>query len=171
MDSTLAIIFIIPALTDMGFNDCPTGCLAQSEATARITEQIGSVIFQKDDIGDELYFGFDMDRRYGPFQPTVGGSATADGDLWAGAGVKWTTERLIDSPFFVEVSLMPGLYALGDGPDLGGALQFRSALGLGVGFDNGVTVTVLYDHRSNADTQSLNPGLETLAFRFAFPLS
>ena len=64
---------------------------------------------------------------------------------------------------------MPGYYAQGDGPDIGGSLQFRSSLGMGFAFDNGVTVLASYDHRSNADTQDVNPGLETIALRVAFP--
>ena len=34
---------------------------------------------------------------------------------------------------------------------------------------NGMTVLALYDHRSNADTLDVNPGLETIALRVAFP--
>ena len=57
----------------------------------------------------------------------------------------------------------------GDGPDIGGSLQFRSALGVGYQFDNGATILAAYDHRSNADTQPLNPGLETVSIRLAIP--
>jgi len=60
-----------------------------------------------------------------------------------------------------------GLSITTDGPDLGGHLQFRSAFGVGYEFDNGSTLTVSYDHRSNADTQPINPGLETLSIRYA----
>ncbi|MDE0984033.1 MAG: acyloxyacyl hydrolase [Yoonia sp.] len=49
-------------------------------------------------------------------------------------GAKWTTQSLSNSPFFIEASLMPGYYAQGDGPDLGGSLQFRSSLGAGYAF-------------------------------------
>ncbi|MDE0984034.1 MAG: acyloxyacyl hydrolase [Yoonia sp.] len=34
---------------------------------------------------------------------------------------------------------------------------------------NGITVLASYDHRSNADTLDVNPGLETIALRVAFP--
>ena len=57
-----------------------------------------------------------------------------------GAGAKWTSENISAGPFFVEASLMPGIYAQEDGPDLGGALQFRSAVGAGYEFDNGATL-------------------------------
>jgi hypothetical protein len=64
---------------------------------------------------------------------------------------------------------MPGFYDQGDGPDIGGALQVRSSLGAGYEFANGVTVLASYAHGLNADTQDLNPGLETIALRVAFP--
>ena len=171
MDGTLAVIFLVVGLTDMGLNECPTGCLAERPDTARLSAQLGQVLFQDEEIGEELYVTYDMPRRYGPFQPVFGASLTADGDGWIGAGAKWTTRRISEGPFFFEASLMPGLYAHGDGPDIGGALQFRSAIGGGITFGNGSTLTVLYDHRSNADTQDVNPGLETLSVRYAIALN
>lgn len=171
MDGTLAVIFLVTSLTDMVITDCPNACLQQTAATARLNMQAGNVVFQDDTIDQEVYVGYDTDRSYGPFHTTFGASATAEGDLWIGAGAKWTSQDLLRGPFFIETSLMPGLYAKGDGPDLGGALQFRSAFGAGYEFDNGGTVTVLYDHRSNADTQNLNPGLETLGIRYAIALN
>lgn len=170
MDGTLAAIFLILGLGDMAVNDCPTECLAQSQTTARWNFQAARVIFDEEQIGHEIYAAYDPGQLYGPFQLTFGGSATLDGDLWVGGGAKWTSRDIISGPFFIEASLMPGLYARGDGPDIGGALQFRSALGAGYEFGNGATLTVLYDHRSNADTQELNPGLETLGLRYAIAL-
>lgn len=172
MDGTLALIFLITSLTDMGVNDCRSGgCLQQSDAVARVSLQAANVIFQEDHISEEIYVGYDMNRRYGPFQPTFAASVTGEGATWVGAGAKWTSRRISEGPFFFEASVMPGLYARGDGPDLGGNLQFRSAVGGGYIFDNGATLSVLYDHRSNADTNDLNPGLETIAIRYAFALN
>ncbi len=168
MDGTLAIIFAVASLTDMALSDCPTGCVAPDIATPRLSFQAGVTEFQERYIGQEVYLGYDLGRRYGPFQPTFGASITETGDTWVGAGAKWTTANSFAiGPVFIEASLMPGYYAHSDGPDIGGALQFRSALGVGYTFDNGSTVTVLYDHRSNADRLEENPGLETLAVRYA----
>jgi len=171
MDGTLAVIFLVLGLGDMAVNDCPTGCLEQRSAPARWNIQAGSVIFQEETIGEEIAFGYDPGKSYGPFQITYGASATGDGDLWIGVGAKWTSHDVIDSPFFIEASLLPGLYARGAGPDIGGALQFRSALGAGYEFANGGTLSVHYDHRSNGDTQDVNPGLETLGIRYAVSLN
>lgn len=169
MDGTLAAVFLVASMTDMALTDCPTDCLAPSAAVSRLSFQVSGVEFNTVNIGSEVLIGFDFGVAYGPFQPTVGASLSDDGDYWIGAGSKWTTNDLVEGPFFAEASLLAGIQHRGDGPDLGGALHFRSSLGAGYTFKSGATVSVLYDHRSNADTQVLNPGLETIAVRYAFP--
>ena len=167
MDGTLALIWLLTSLTDMTVNDCPNrGCLTGEDAPARLSYQLADVQFNEVSIAEEFYMGYDSHRRKGPFQPTYGLSLTTDGSAWFGVGWKWTSQNVYDSPFFIETSMMPGLYAPREGVDLGGALQFRSAFGVGYEFDNGSTITVAYDHRSNADTQARNPGLETLSIRY-----
>ena len=167
MDGTLALIWLLTSLGDMAFNDCPEGCLKTQRSEPRISYQFADVQFNTESIAQEFYLGYDSHRSKGPFRPTYGLSLTTDGSAWFGIGWKWTSQNIIDSPFFVETSMMPGFYAGRDGPDLGGTLQFRSALGVGYEFDNGSTIAISYDHRSNADTQALNPGLETLSIRYA----
>lgn len=169
MDGTLAVIFLVASLTDMGMNDCPTGCVAPEQAMQRLSFQAAKVEFQEEIIGNEIYFGYDMGTSYGPFQPTIGASITDDGGYWVGAGAKWTSQQLFTSPFFIESSLMPGYFEKGEGPDLSGHLQFRSSIGAGYQFANGATILASYDHRSNADRIKPNPGLETIAVRIAFP--
>ncbi len=165
MDGTLAAIYVGLALLDMGVNDCPAGCLAPSDPPARAWVQGGAVEFQGDRIGEEIHIGYDFGTARGPFQPTFGLSVTDAGASWAGIGVKSRYE--IGGGWFAEGSLMPGYYDAGDGPDLGGTLQFRSALGVGYDFGRGGSLSVHYDHRSNADIESTNPGLETIAVRYS----
>ena len=57
---------------------------------------------------------------------------------------------------------MAGLYRQGNGPDLGGALQFRTALDLGLRAGRGVEYGIGADHRSNAGIKKPNPGLNTI---------
>jgi len=148
-------------------NDCPDDCLKTEKLEPQISYQIADVQFSDESIATEFYLGYDSHRRRGPFRPTYGLSLTDEGSAWFGIGWKWSSQYVFDSPFFVETSLMPGIHAHREGPDLGGNLQFRSAFGVGYEFDNGNKMTVTYDHRSNADTQPRNPGLETLALRFS----
>ncbi len=171
MDGTLAAIFLLIGAADMGANHCPTGCLEPGFADAKWNFQASEVQFQSEAIGQEIYISYDFDQAYGPFQLTAGGSVTTDGDAWVGYGAKWNSQGVYPSPLFIETSLMPGLYARGDGPDLGSVLQFRSAFGVGYEFDHGGTLTVLYDHRSNADIVEVNPGIETLGIRYALAIN
>ncbi len=168
MDSRFAVFFFIMGGMDTYFNDCPTECFQESTAPERVSIQYGDTYFQEDVIGDEIYGIYDLPKRYGAFQPTIGASLTSDNDFWVGAGGKWSTERISDSPIFIELSLMPGLYLSGDGPDLGFPLQFRGALGAGVNFNNGSSLAVFFDHRSNANASETNPGIETLGIRYSY---
>ena len=169
MDGTLAAIYLIASLSDMAFNHCATGCFAPSDATARLSFQAGQVMFQEEPAPHEGYLGYDLSPARGPFQPTFGLSVTDEGSTWIGLGVK-TMWEIGNDGFFVEGSVMPGYYWAGAGPDLGGGLQFRSALGGGFEFANGSTLALLYDHRSNAGLDDLNPGLETIGIRYAIAL-
>ena len=170
MDSRFAVFFFILGGTDTYLNDCPTDCFQQSQAPERLHIQYGDTYFQEDDIGEEIYAIYDLPKRYGAVQPTVGASLTTDNDFWIGAGGKWSTERISDSPIFIELSLMPGLYLRSDGPDLGFPVQWRGTLGAGVNFGDTASLTVVFDHRSNANATEVNPGIETLGIRLSYQL-
>ena len=118
MDGTLAALFFVFGLGDMYLNDCPTGCLAVSDAPARVTVQGAGVEFDEDWIGQEVGLGYDLGRAYGPFQPFTTLAVTRDRDLWVGFGAKWTSEGIYPGPLFLEATFQPGLHLRGDGPDL-----------------------------------------------------
>lgn len=170
MDSRFAVFFFIMGGLDTYLNDCPTDCKAETAAPERVHLQYGDTYFQEDVIGTELFAIYDAPRRIGAFQPTYGASLTSDNDFWIGAGGKWTTERTVDGPIFIELSLMPGVYFYGDGPDLGFPIQWRGSLGAGYNFENGASLSVFFDHRSNANATTLNPGIETLGIRLSYEL-
>lgn len=97
----------------------------------------------------------------------VAARADSGGNAWVGAG--FALNYTLSDRAFIEASFMPGYYAEGD-RDLGGSLQFRSLLGVGVGVSPSSAVILSLDHISNANTQSFNPGTETVAlsWRVAF---
>ena len=101
-------------------------------------------------------------------QPIFGASLAANGSAWlgAGAGITW---RSATSGIFLRVSSMAGLHRLGNGPDLGGALQFRTGLEFGVRPQNGFEYGVGMDHRSNAGIKKPNPGLNTIYVFLTLP--
>ena len=171
MEGWLGGVFAVFGLTDMYFNDCQTSCLAVESANSAWHIQTGAVEFNNRWIGHELLLGYDMDRTYGPFQPTAAVSLTDTGEAWAGIGLKCTSKEIFDSPIYFETSFLPGLQYAGDGPDLGGPIQFRGSIGFGYELDNGAAILLAYDHRSNAHIWETNPGLETFHLRLSLPLN
>lgn len=163
----LAVVFAVTGLTDMYLNYCPDTCLPRSDAQARISAQVAGVFLRDDSTDREAYLSYDFATRYGPFQPTAGLSFTDDDAIWIGIGAKWTATA---DRFFFETSLLPGIYARGDGPDLGGILHFRSAIAVGYIFENGATVALTLDHRSNGGLDETNPGMDTAGIRYSIVL-
>ena len=86
MDGTLAALFLVASLADMGINHCSKGCLAPGETDKRIALSFGDVQFQQASVDQEIYIRYDFGRTYGPFQPTIGASVTGRGDAWIGIG-------------------------------------------------------------------------------------
>ncbi len=167
-DSTFAWIFFLVGGTDAYLNDCPTNCFRQTEAPASIHLQYGDTYFQEDVIGDEVFVSYALPKRIGPFQPTVGVSKTSDDDVWVGAGANWSTDRVDGGPFFIEVGLMPGIYLQDDGPNLGFPVQWRGSLSAGLTIAETASLSVVYDHRSNANASETNPGIETIGVRLSY---
>jgi hypothetical protein len=169
LDGTLAVIYLITALTEMGYTHCPAGCVAARDTAPRLSFQTGAVEFQDRPAGEEIYLEYALPTAYGPFQPVAAVSVTSDESAWLGFGLR-SEVPLWDTDLVYEGSLIPGYHDPGNGPDLGGALQFRGSFGLAYDFGNDVRIGLYYDHRSNADTQALNPGLETYGLRVSIPL-
>ncbi len=168
MDGTFAVLFLIAGLTDMGLSHCTNdGCLAPDQSAPRLALSAGSVMFQEENIGEEIYARYDLGQSYGPFELMAGGSVTDEGLAWVGMGAGWTGQ--LDRAY-LQLHLMPGLYSRGGGPDLGSVVEFRSGVEVGYEARNGIRYGLSYDHRSNADITSVNPGLETLQFRVSVPL-
>ena len=169
MDGTLAVLFLVAGVTDMSLNYCGTeGCLAKAVAQSRLSVSGGDVQFQDDSIGEEIYLRYEYGHTYGPFQPAAGVSVTSHRDTWIGLGATYG-KHFANDRAYLQLSLMPGLYAQADGPDLGHAIEFRSGIELGYETGRGVRFGISYDHRSNADLDSVNPGLETVQFRVSTP--
>ncbi|MCC5971193.1 MAG: acyloxyacyl hydrolase [Pararhodobacter sp.] len=107
--------------------------------------------------------------RYG-FQPIVGASLSTDAEGWVGAGVAYTW-RAAQNPAFVRLGFMPGLYRQGRGKDLGGLLEFRSSLEVGMQMRGGGELALGIAHRSNAGIYRPNPGLNTVYLGYSIALN
>jgi hypothetical protein len=166
MDGTLAALVLGVSLADMGLNYCPTDCFDARNVTPRWSLSTGALLFQDEIDGAELYLRRDFGVLLGPFQPSLGISVSTGGATWIGAGVQYTLNGPGD--LYLQGHVMPGAYFPADGRDLGGGLQFRSGIELGYEAPSGLRIGLSFDHRSNADFQSYNPGIESLQLRVSW---
>jgi lipid A 3-O-deacylase len=122
--------------------------------------------------GDDDAVDFRLEYRHGDdflwLKPWAGAEVNTDGSVWGGVGV------LIDITFFDNIvltgSFAPGLWAEGDGKDLGHVVEFRSQIELGYQFENQSRLSVGFSHLSNAGLGDDNPGTEVLNLYYHLPL-
>ena len=126
---------------------------------------VHAVRFRDDFNATEAFVRQSAARDLGAFDIIYGLSVSSEASLWAGVGVALTAGR--NTPFYVEASFMPGLYAQGNGPDLGHVIEFRSGLEAGYRLSNGGRVGIGVDHRSNNGWGDTNPGLDTAYVRYS----
>jgi len=100
--------------------------------------------------------------------PMVGGFATTDGSLYGYGGV--FVDVFLTDQFVARPSFAVGAYSDGDGKDLGGTLEFRTALELAWMFMDRSRLGVELAHMSNAGIYDHNPGMETLTVNYSIPL-
>ena len=94
----------------------------------------------------------------------AGAMVGGDGSLWVGAGISALLD--LGPRWFVEASVMPGLYDKGSAAsDLGHGIEFRSLIGLGYTLGAASKLSLGIDHRSNAGLGARNPGVNTLSLR------
>jgi len=107
-------------------------------------------------------------KIFGIVKPWVGVETTSDIAAFGVAGI------LADIYFGRRIVLTPcfgvGLYADGDGKDLGSTVEFRSQLELGYRFDNRSRIALAFSHISNASLDDKNPGTEIATIYYHIPL-
>ena len=169
-DGTFAVLMIVLGLTDMSQNYCgtQTGCLGRTETTPRVAFSAGEVLERRAETAGEVYLRYDLGHKRGPFGSAVGLSLGENGEAWVGFGQTYTMD-FGSSPFFAELHSMPGLYFDNGGFDLGGPIEFRSGVEIGLENRRGWRFGLSYDHRSNAGIYDDNPGIETVQFRVSIP--
>lgn len=86
---------------------------------------------------------------------------------FAGFNYDWT----IWNGLFVSPNVSIGYYDQGDGKDLGGPREFRSAIDLGWEFENAHRLSFTLSHISNARLYDKNPGQETIAVVYSLPIT
>jgi hypothetical protein len=101
--------------------------------------------------------------------PFVGLNATSRGTVYGYGGFLFDVS-VIDRLWFTPSFAVGGL-ARGGGSNLGGVIQFRSALELSYEFANKARLGVRYEHISNAGIEQPNPGTENIWLVFTMPVS
>ncbi len=168
MDGTLAILFLLTGLIDMAVNHCNRGCIDAAWTGVRHTLSAGQLVFDAENIGQELYYRLDAPVSFGPFRPAVGISVDTLGDVWIGAGAV-NTFSSGNGHSYAEFSFMPGWWMRSEtGPKLGYPVEFRSGIEAGVNLESGERIGISLDHRSNGGLSHPipNPGLESVLLRY-----
>lgn len=118
---------------------------------------------------------FSLEYQHRPFHEATRFSAgwgtaltvDVDGDTHIGAGLVGIYS--FSNRWFAELSVMPGYYnAANDANDLGGNFQIRSLLGVGYTLESGNSISLAVTHKSNASTESFNPGVNALFLRYHY---
>ena len=92
-------------------------------------------------------------------------AAHASGDVFAGIGLAGLYQ--LDSGWFLEASVVPGLYIESTlENDLGSAFEIRSLLGVGFTLNSGGRMSLAITHKSNAGTADFNPGVNSAQVRW-----
>lgn len=92
-----------------------------------------------------------------------------DRSAWVFAGLR-RDFSLFDSSWIVTPAFAVSLYSQGDGKDLGGPIEFRSALEIGYEWPSRRRLAFAIYHLSNAGIYDRNPGMNSLILTYSFPL-
>lgn len=135
--------------------------------------EVGLGVFDVYDEGEGATSGavhvqFRWGRKLWLVGPALGLMANTDGGVFGYGGVY---AEVALGPVIVTPLLGVGGYAEGDSKDLGGVLQFRSALGIAYAFGDGTRLGVRVAHLSNAGIHASNPGEEEVYITYSVPVS
>ncbi len=107
-------------------------------------------------------------KLLGIVKPWVGVEVTSDIAAYAVGGI--LADIFIGRRVVVTPSFGVGIYADGDGKDLGHAVEFRSQIEVGYRFDDRSRVALAFGHISNASLGDKNPGTEIATIYYHIPL-
>ena len=129
----------------------------------------GAFDINDDQTAGEFDAQFRLNTQLWIFRPQIGLFATTDAAFYAHAGI-YTDVHLGDS-VVLSPSFSVGGFHEGDGKDLGGAIEFRSALELAYKFENKARLGLQFGHLSNASIYDENPGEEFLILNYSIPVT
>ena len=105
-------------------------------------------------------------KRIWFFNPQVGAFFTSKSSFYAyGGGIM---DWFLGSSYVMSPSFSVGYYQKGDGKELGGELEFRSALEIAYRLPNRARIGLQVGHLSNASVYDANPGTEFAIINYSF---
>ena len=104
----------------------------------------------------------------GVVKPWIGVEVTSDIAAYGVGG--FLADIFIGRRVVFTLSIGVGVYADGDGKDLGNVIEFRSQLELGYRFDDRSRLALAVSHISNASLSSQNPGTEIATIYYHVPI-
>jgi lipid A 3-O-deacylase len=124
-------------------------------------------------VNGELLFGTGLPILGGSLRPALGGSLNTEGDTSkAYADVRWEVE--LPAHLFLGLGLGATLHdgnlapTAGDRKALGARVLFHVPLELGLRLDARQSLSVYFEHTSNAGTARYNEGLDSLGVRYGY---
>lgn len=98
--------------------------------------------------------------------PTVGLAGTRQGSVWVYGALRLELE--LAPRWTLTPSFGLSVYDAGVGKDLGGPVEFRSAIDIAYRLASGVEVGLSFYHLSNSHLYELNPGAESLLVTWSY---
>jgi hypothetical protein len=153
-------------------NSSVAGASAQPQAKADdpsfITIGGGWYDFNDNEQAAEFHAEWRGKKLFWIFKPFAGAMFTSDAAFYGFGG--FLTDFYFGRRIVVTPSIAAGLYADGDGKDLGSVIEFRSGLEVGWRFDDRSRLSAAVYHISNAGIDDNNPGTEIFSIGYSFPL-
>lgn len=150
---------------------CSTSALVEAADgdPSFLTVGVGGFDIFDDHTAGELDIQVRLNSGLWIFLPQAGLVVTSDGGFYAHAG--FYSDFFFGRRFVLSPSISVGGYSEGSGKDLGGAIEFRSAIELAYRFDNRSRLGLQFGHLSNAHIYNSNPGEEFLILNYSIPLT
>ncbi len=160
--------FVLACLTVLGLSILALSPVMAQEKGA-IRAGVGYYDINDNKDATEFHVEYHAPYRFMTYaRPFVGIMATSDSAVYGYVGVRGEfdlTEHVQIVPSFA-----PGLYADGDGKDLGHTIEFRSALEVNYKLQNQSRVGASVYHLSNAHLSDNNPGTEVFTVHYTYSL-
>tara|TARA_Y100000591_G_C21437483_1_gene499844 strand:+ start:116 stop:619 length:504 start_codon:yes stop_codon:yes gene_type:complete len=146
--------------------------LKAEESTVNISFYTGTFdVIDKEGDDQTSLFGMEhknpelfRDTFFGKFKPITGAFVTGDSSIYLYTGIEGDYGV---GPIKILPSFSPGYYEKGNGKDLGGVLEFKSEIKVGLDIFENSKISYSYSHISNNDWGNTNPGTDNQQITFS----